>query len=352
VHLFVDKDSSLPPFLQIKNRLKDAIQDGEFSENGQVPSVREVARMAGVSLATIQRAFNELKQEKIIYARVGHGYFVNLKNVAFSNTVHVFLPSQGLKLYTDIVNGMYAAAHRYDFNIKINSLNTDKLLWNEQTINLLSDARREKAGVVFIEEAFGDVLEKCRETAKSVPFVTIEWVMENAISLINDYEASAFKATEYLIRERHASSLLVLKGRESQYNAREKLKGIVAAAQKHGLTSVDYLNTEFDAFSAYHAVKKYLKLKRPDAIFCANDYEAMGTLGALVEKGIQIGRDVALMGYGNFIDKATSYFPLTTVDQNWHQFGVKAADVLFSIMQGRPVEPIIEVKTRLLVQKT
>jgi DNA-binding LacI/PurR family transcriptional regulator len=356
MEIFIDRESSTPPFRQIKNRIMDLIESGEWKENQGIESVREISRSAGVSPATVQKAYIELKQEKVIYAKAGAGYFVTRQS-PLSNNVFVFLPSSKLTFYTYILDGMFEANRSNDLNIQLYSLSTDKLAWNEQTADLLRIARRDHCSVIFIEEAFGGMRGECLKTAKKVPFVTIEWLLDHSISIVNDYRRAGFDMVDYCINRRRARSVVVLKGREKQYNARERLLGMQDAAQKFRLVEgrdIVYLDTDFDAISAYEMIKaQFSAPKQWDAVICANDYEAMGAIGAFLEKRILVGKDVVLIGFGNMIDSVTTYIPLTTIDQQLKLLGMRAISVIAEMQKGCALqERVITIPTRLIERMT
>jgi len=355
--IFIDRQSSVPPFLQIKNKIKDLIESGELRENEGMDSVRDIAQTAGVSPATAQKAYHELKRQKLIYAKAGSGYFV-AKQSPLSNNVFVFLPSSRLTFFTYILDGMFEANRSSDLNIQIYSLDTDKLAWNEKTTELLRIARGNRCSVIFIEEAFGEMKRECLKTAQKVPFVTIEWILENAISIVNDYRRAGFAMIDYCVHRRKAKSIMVLKGRQRQYNARERILGMREAAKKFHLIEgkdIVYHDTDFDAISAYETVKQhYTESGKWDAVLCANDYEAMGAIGAFLEKRVLVGKDVALVGFGNMIDSITSYIPLTTMDQQLRLIGQKAISSIHDqLMGGGEKAPgIITIPTRLVERMT
>ena len=354
--IFVDRNSPIPPYRQIKERIRDCIDSGECKENQIISSVREISRITGVSLATVQKACSELKQEKFIYSKAGAGYFV-AKQSSLSNNVFVFLPSSRLTFYTYILDGMFEANRNSDLNIQIYSLDTDKLAWNEKTVELLQTARRDKCSVIFIEEAFGEMRRECLNTAKKVPFVTIEWILENSINIVNNYRQAGFAMIEYLVTKRNAKSIMVMKGREKQYNARERIIGMQEAARKFKLVegkTVVFIDTDFDAISAYETIKKhYPALQKSDAVICANDYEAMGAIGAFLEKRVLVGKDVALIGFGNMIDTVTSYIPLTTMDQRLRLIGIKAVQAINNLQKGTAGKGMtITIPVKLIERKT
>jgi LacI family transcriptional regulator len=252
---------------------------------------------------------------------------------------------------------MFEANRNNDLNIQIYSLDTDKLAWNKKTIELLQIARRDKNAVIFIEEAFGEMRSECFTTAKKVPFVTIEWILENSISIVNDYRKAGYSMVEYLVTKRNAKSIFVMKGREKQYNAHERILGMKEAARKYKLVegrTIVYIDTDFDAISAYETINKnYPSLIKSDAVICANDYEAMGAIGAFLEKRVLVGKDVALIGFGNMIDTVTSYIPLTTMDQRLRLIGIKAIQSINNLRKGINSGGVtVTIPTRLMVRKT
>lgn len=356
MNIFIDRNSPLAPYRQLKERLKDIIDSGEYKENQSIISVREISRATGVSLATAQKAYSELKQEKFIYAKAGAGYFVSRQS-SLSSNVFVFLPSSRLSFYTYILDGMFEANRNNDLNIQIYSLDTDKLAWNEKTVELLQTARRDKCSVIFIEEAFGEMRRECLNTAKKVPFVTIEWVLENSVNIINDYRQAGFSMVDYLVTKRNAKSILVMKGREKQFNSRERTAGMQEAARKFKLVegkTIVFIDTDFDAISAYETINKmYPAHFKCDAVICANDYEAMGAIGAFLEKRVLVGKDVSLIGFGNMIDAVTSYIPLTTMDQNLKMIGHKAILAINNLQKGIVRKgTTITIPAKLIERKT
>jgi len=332
--LSVNRNLTAAPYEQIKNQLRESILDGKLAEESMLPSVRELVLSTGVSLATAQRAFNELKTEGLIYVKPGRGTFVAKRDSGTIKKIHIFLPSSRLSFFMEILSGIHEALETLKIETILHSLDTDKLLWDWKTIEVLEAIQSEPAGVIFIEEATGAVRDICSKTAQRIPFVTVEWRLENAGAVLNDYHQSTYNAVSYLVTQREAKKILVLKGRDYQYNAGEKLSGVREAAKKFGLVeqqNIFYLDTDFDAISGYNAVSEFLQNQQVDAVFCANDYEAIGAVGALNEAGLLAGKDVALIGYGDMTDKTTLYFPLTTVNQHLHDMGIASVEALLAL---------------------
>lgn len=354
--LEIDRSISIPPYQQIVRQLRESITRGEIAENDPIPSAREIVSGTGVSLATAQRVLNELKNEGLIYSLPGKGSFISPREEDGLKAIHIFLPSTRLSFFMEILNGIYAATAESSIELKLHSLNTDKLVWDWKTIEDIEEAVKGQDGVIFIEEAFDSVRTACIRAARQIPFVTVEWQLDGACAILNDYENSTTEVVRYLASEKNCGSLLVLKGRDYQYNASLKLsgvkKGALEAGWKEGET-LFFLDTDFDAYTGYESVSAFLQdHEAPSAIFCANDYEAIGVVGALTEKGLLPGRDVQLVGYGDMTDKTTIYFPLTTVKQNLEEMGRLAVETVLSLASGKEDKRQKIVKTELIRRKT
>lgn len=356
VKLEIDRSISIPPYQQIVRQLRERITRGDIAVNDPIPSAREIVSITGVSLATAQRVLNELKNEGLIYSLPGKGSFISPRDDDGLKVIHIFLPSTRLSFFMEILNGVYSALAEKPIEIKLHSLNTDKLVWDWKTTEELEEAVKAQDGVIFIEEAFDSVRTACLRAARQIPFVTIEWQLDGACAVLNDYEDSTAGVVRYLAQEKNCSSLLVLKGRDYQYNANLKLSGVKKAAAEAGWKegeSLFFLDTDFDAYTGYNSVLAFLQENpAPSAIFCANDYEAIGVVGALTEHGLLPGRDVQLVGYGDMTDKTTIYFPLTTVKQNLEEMGKQAVEMVL-LIAGKKEYPLQKiVLTDLIRRKT
>jgi LacI family transcriptional regulator len=101
--------------------------------------------------------------------------------------------------------------------------------------------------------------------------------------------------------------------------------------------------------SGYTAMQKLLQLSpRPDGVFCYNDPAAMGAMKAILEAGLRIPEDVAVVGCGNLRYADNLRVPLSSVDQNSEGIGEQAAGLALSLVESKvPVRP----KTILLEPK-
>lgn len=142
-------------------------------------------------------------------------------------------------------------------------------------------------------------------------------------------------ATEHLIRLGHRR-IGHLRGADVMV-ARDRLKGYREALSAHGLPDQPSLVHDCGFFenSGYDAMKAWVKKgKLPSAIFAGNDPAAVGAIRALLEAGVRVPKDVAIVGAGNIHYGDLLSVPLTTITWNKTEMGRVSARCLLSQLSG------------------
>ena len=80
--LYVDDDSALPVYEQLREQVKAALGRGELRRGEQLPSVRDVAASLGINPNTVNRAYSELERDGIVATKRGRGTFVTPKRAS------------------------------------------------------------------------------------------------------------------------------------------------------------------------------------------------------------------------------------------------------------------------------
>ena len=109
------------------------------------------------------------------------------------------------------------------------------------------------------------------------------------------------------------------------------------------------VQASYDDDMGYKAMQTLLRTKpAPDGVFCYNDPVAIGAMKAAANAGLNVPRDIAIIGAGNVHYSDMLAVPLSTVDQGTSQIGTQAAELLMEqITAKRPVPP----KNVLIVPK-
>jgi LacI family transcriptional regulator len=122
----------------------------------------------------------------------------------------------------------------------------------------------------------------------------------------------------------------------------ERAKGYRRTLANHGISVPDSFlicrthGDDSGDLMGYEAMKVLLKLKpRPDGVFCYNDPTAMGAMMAILDNGLRIPQDIAIIGCGNVHYAAVLRVPLSSIDQNSEMMGAHAAKLALSLIEGK-----------------
>lgn len=184
------------------------------------------------------------------------------------------------------------------------------------------------------------------DSIHEVPAVLIDCFLPDRSlpSVVPDEFGAAHEATEILIRKGHRRIGLINLGGEAKPAIEGRLAGYTAAMQAHGLYDPDLIVHGGDEGAGRHGYASAMKLmrlsERPTAIFCAQDRIAAQAYRALHELGIAIPDEIAVMGFDNHIDVATTLSPpLSTMALPHLEMGKWAVEYLLS-GAGEPLEPV------------
>jgi len=159
---------------------------------------------------------------------------------------------------------------------------------------------------------------------------------EDAVTLVSDDYQGAVQATE-LLRARGRTHLAHITGPQSFASALVRAAAFRAAAG----ASAPILYGEWSEAWGHQAVARlWAEPLPPDAIFCGNDQIARGVVDALRERGVAVPEQVSVIGFDNWeIVSAATRPPLTTVDMNLKELGREAGRLILELVEGKPVEP-------------
>jgi LacI family transcriptional regulator len=324
---------------------------GRKSLQRQRPNQVDVARLAGVSQATVSYVLNEniaisLREEtrqRIREAARMLGYVPN--NTARSlrtnrtYTIASIIPDITNPFYPALERGIQDVAEQHGYNLII--YNTDGVAEKERR-HLYSVQQARVDGVVAClfhatDRDFFPLLEQ------NIPVVQLgaEPKTVGAYSLDNLYPdnvAAAHAAISYLVGKGYGM-VGMLAGHGGPGQAR--FKGYRRALADHGIAFDERLVT-VDGFTeegGYRAMVRLLAVTpRPRAVFAANDLMAMGALVAVKEAHLRVPQDVALMGFDDIPIAQLVSPPLSTVSLFQRQLGQRAATMLFERLNGKAPE--------------
>jgi LacI family transcriptional regulator len=328
-----------------------------------VATIRDVARLADVSIATVSRVFNGSTRVsdqtrhhvRSIAARVGYWPNTAARSLTTSrtSTLGVLLPDLYGEFYSEVIRGIDQAARRDGYQILISGSHAD-------TLTLVTAARAMHGlveGMIIMAPDDGSAA-ALQEIMESIPAVLLNPPCDNgscnAISIAN-YDG-AYAITEHLLALGHRRIAMV-KGPSGNVDSEERLKGYRAAMLHAGIDPSPDLEFQgdFTEVSGCQAGRAAIQsIPRPTAMVAANDYMAIGLMSALREAGVRIPEEMAVTGFDDIEISQYVNPPLTSVHVDTYELGERAFQRwIQAARSGGPSSPAHEVlPTRLVVRQS
>lgn len=331
-------------------------------------TIKDIARIANVSHTTVSRALNNKSRiknetkEKILSIASELNYRPNFiaRSLVMrrTKTLGLVITTIANPFYTELSQGIETTAISLGYNIILCSTNYE-LSAEKRYIDMLRSKGVD--GILFTSAHMGDpnIIELAEE---GFPIIlvnrrTYHPIVRDKVDYVGvDNMLGGFLAVEHLIKLGH-KRIGVIGGSSESSVGFERLGGGKKALTTYGLEVIgDYfLEGDFLKGSGYQGGKRYLKMdKPPTAIFAANDYMALGTYQAILEEGIKIPEEVALIGFNDIEFTSMKGIELTTIGQKKYEMGALAVRKLVERVEDRkggPPEEII-LEPELIIRKT
>lgn len=298
-------------------------------------SIKEVAELAGVSIATVSRCMNtpgkvtERTRQKVLDAIAQTGYAPNTLAQSFrrgsTKRIMIVLPSIGDPFFTAIMRGVRKAARASGYSVVIDETEFNTMTADEVGRMLVS---RQTDGIILIGSVspFGLDILSVQDRRRLPIVVGCEKVSPDLADLASvsiDNAAAARDATNYLISQGH-KRIGMIHGQESSLLTKDRELGYREAMQEAALEIEDgwAVEGQMSIAGAREATRDLLgHPSPPTAIFCANDEMAIGCLHEIKAAGLRVPDDVSVMGFDDIRYAEVTDPPLTTIGQPAEQIG-------------------------------
>ncbi len=312
-------------------------------------SIKDVAREAGVSIATVSRVLNDIDvvnedtKKKVLDAISKLGYRPNIVARSLktqkTSTIGILIPDIASQFYPDIVRGAEDVANIYNYNIILCNSDFD-IEKEKEYLKVLKEKMVD--GVIYISSSLNEeILDLINELDLKTVLVETKDKEGKFPSVSIDNVSASYEGTKYLI-ESGIKKLAFIGVNETTMNAwGERYIGYKSALSEAGL-SFDKDLTYFKNLTVkagYEAIQRFTEAgKEFDGIVCASDEIAMGAIDALREKGIRVPEDVSVIGFNNNVLGGIFYPKLTTISQPSYDMGSVAVRMLIKILNKRELE--------------
>ena len=325
----------------------------------QKVTIKQVAEVAGVSIATVSRVVNghsdvsaETRQtvERVLRERGYEAGTRRLRAAPTTGLIGVMVPWVNPGYFAEILSGAAEALHEHDLRVMLCPTRHS----HEREVSLLD---RLTSG-----EADGAVLVLPEESASELralaghgfPFVVVDprtEVPDGIPVVCAAHSSGATQATRHLLELGHRR-IGVIGGPAGWVATQERLRGYHAALAGAGVLPDDslvrYSNFRIDGGRKEAAALLGLP-DPPTAIFAFNDSMAIGVMQEAAARELEIPGDLSVVGFDDTVEATVVIPALTTVRQPLAELGRTAVSVLLRQVRGRRFEPLrIELETRLV----
>ncbi|HEY7772200.1 MAG TPA: LacI family DNA-binding transcriptional regulator [Marinagarivorans sp.] len=320
-------------------------------------SIKDVAQLAGVSVATVSRAIampekvSEKTLKKVHQAVAQSGYRPNLlaRNFRSSRSycIVVMVPDITNPFFSQVIKAIEDRAQQRGYAV------------------LLGDTRdlhdREQEYVKRVETRLADGLIQLRPKAVQIEGSPVPIVYACGCSNVPDCSVTidnaqaAKKLVSYLASLGH-TRIGCLTGLRENPHAIERLTGYKEALAEAGIAVQDQyiIEGDFTLGSGQDTAQQIMRLANPPtALFCMSDQMAMGAIQALQAQGIKVPEQVSVVGFDNIAYSEFWHPSITTISQPADEVGKRAVDMLLAMIEDHELTVASKIlPTQLIVRES
>jgi LacI family transcriptional regulator len=307
-------------------------------------TIKDVAREAGVSVATVSRVFNNSTlvvdgtRTKVVHIANQLRYSPDpiARSLSRNRTdaVGLLLPDLHGEFFSEVIRGVDQVVQANKKHLLVSSSHNER----DEIEAALRMMHGRVDGIIIMSPGI-DAETLLQNVSKNLPVVLLNcYVQDSQFDTINiDNDGGAYQSVQHLISHNH-TRIAIIKGTENNYDSSLRLKGYRQALLDNNipLRPAYELNGDFTEAAGAVAAKAIVAMQeRPTAVFAANDAMAIGAIGALRELGIRIPDDIAIAGFDD-IPIAHSIMPgLTSVHTSISELGMLAMNRLMMAIEKK-----------------
>lgn len=325
-------------------------------------TIKDIAKMAGVSHTTVSRALNdsplikEATRKKIQELASQMNYvpnfnaksLVNQKNYMIGLFFSSIAEGTSSSFLVDVIKGIHSKLDEI-YGLSVQGI--DEI----QHIEHINFQRYDGIIVMSQSDSDQDFIDYLKQ--QQLPFIVLNRQLEDK-SIVNisaDDAAGVETAIDYAIDQGHRK-IAYIGGIEGFRSASERKAGLLRSLTKHHLPINEsyFFEGDYSIEGGFQEMKKILSLKDlPTLVFCANDDMAIGAIRAAEENGLQIPKDISFIGFDDSPFVAYLNPPLTTVHKPIYKISQQGTELLLSMIAKLPItKQQVKVPTHLEIRKS
>ena len=330
-------------------------------------TIKDVARIAGVSIATVSAVLNanvpvSEKRTKRVWDAVEktgyspHGVARSLR-LGHSQSIGLVVGDISNPFFTSLIKAIETCASAAGYLVVVTNTDDDP----KKEIELLRLLREQRvAGLLLAPAGHGKDYLSSLSKAVDVPVVLVDRHLPDSPfdSVVVDNVTAARMATDYLVRLNHRR-IAIVSGIRHLWTTEQRLQGFRDGLKAGGLPISAELEVAADSQieTAYEVVQRLLAIpKPPTAIFAANNLMTIGAIEAIMDMGFQCPEQISLAGIDDFPWISAIRPRLTTVAQPIVELGERAAGLLIERIEqkrkgeNKPRPNMVALQPKLIIR--
>lgn len=325
-------------------------------------TIKDVARVANVSVATVSRALNghdnvaDAVRRRVIRVASEMRYSPHAAARSLSSrrthTIGVVLPDLYGEFFSELMRGVDQVARARGYHLLVSSYHGNP----EEQGAALRAMRGRVDGLLLMSPYFGDAGHLTDNLPPSQPAVLMNTHLPDAglSALSVDNYGGAVEMMRHLVQSGY-ERIAFIAGPENNFDAHERRRGYTdALAELRPGAEPWVLQGDFDEASGHAAGRELIAAgDRPDAVFAANDMMAVGCLSAFNQAGVKVPGEIALAGFDDIPLSRYVQPALTTVRVNIAELGGRAMNALSdAIAMDAPAAQQTSLRPELIVRES
>lgn len=328
------------------------------------PKIKDVARLAGVSVTTVSRVLNgeryvkeDLKQRvNLAIEELGYAPSHIARSLVRNKTnlIGVIVPDITSSFYATILSSIEEAASDNDYNLLVCNISED-IDKEQKYLNVFQEMRVE--GIIIMHEKINDEIRGIIHKMKiPVIFSSVKPMEQEFISVIVDDYKAAYDATNYLIGLGHDAIGFIGGDMRDITSGQNRYSGYRNALTNSGIRIIhEYIRFgDYKVKSGYEQMKELLRVKQPPtAVFAVSDDMAVGAMNCIRDHGLRVPEDISIVGFdGSQLTELTRP-TLTSMEQPIHEMGKVTMQVLLKQVEtGEVPDRDIILEHRLVARES
>ncbi|KAA2254513.1 LacI family transcriptional regulator [Solihabitans fulvus] len=318
-------------------------------------TIREVARRAQVSVATVSRSLSspglvrQETRERVLAAAAELGYQPNraARGLITGRTgnLGIVVPDLENPFFTGVLKAVQAQARHADYAVFVADSDEDPVA----EVKLLQTMAKQVDGVVLCAPGLTD--QQVHEAAEGTPLVLLNRSLPGIPAALMNSADGMRQIVDHLVALGHRRCAY-LNGPHTSWSNQERLRGLRPAARRRGLDLVE-LGPFAPRYEGGLQAADLALAEDVTAIIAYNDIMALGVLARLRDRGVRVPEDVSVTGFDDLTFAALCSPALTTVAMPVAPAGRVAVDLLLDWLAADGGEaPHVTLDTQLIVRGT